>query len=164
MEDSHLPLCSFKGLCHNRICARKTHSALLMSHCACLEAWQTHRRCKQPISHESCPASPETANLVFLRKCICSCLIATKSSHWVDQNTNLSDCFGCCWPLLNFQVNLLELLTNKFNFGNVVTAVSQGQSKRSACSSCNGQCEGIFKFNYPSSCHRLLKIRLLRLF
>lgn len=66
-----------------------------------------------------------------------------KSSHWVDQNTNLNDCLGYCWPLINFKVNLVKLLPNKFNFGNVVTTVSQGQSRRFIFSSCNGQCEGI---------------------
>lgn len=90
-----------------------------------------------PLTRRAAQPQKETANLVFLCKCICLCLIAAKSSLWGDQNTDLSNCLGCCWPLVNFKVNLVQLLTNKLNFENVIIPVSRGQSRRFLFGSCN---------------------------
>lgn len=64
--------------------------------CVCKEEWRVHRRCKQPIKRESSPTSLKRANLVSLCKCIYVRLIEAASSFRVGQNTNLSDCLGCC--------------------------------------------------------------------
>lgn len=58
-EDTELPLWSFKGLYDDMVCAGAAAVILApmlnIFQCACSEAWQVQRRCKQPIILESSP-------------------------------------------------------------------------------------------------------------
>lgn len=99
---------------------------------------------RSPLTKRALPR--ETANLILLCKCIFF-LIAAPSSHWADQNTNITDCLHRFWPFMNFRVNLVKLQRWKSNYENSVNTLASntfpmGCSERTRLTfnSYNGQC------------------------
>lgn len=136
------------------VCARQAHLARVQLTLTLQCVWGSRHgrftgRVSSPLTTRAAEPCSRQIIVFFLCKCIRLGLIAASKAAWVDQNTNLSNCLGCCWPLVNFEVNPVKLAAHKSRFGNCRRSKHPAQSRVLHSQAC--------KSNRSSSSHWLLK-------